>query len=79
MILGIGVCFQNIKLQLADHANDVIRANDPAKYLNDSLLGQIFQRALELLGFYWIFQPYPAQNFRREVRDANDLDLLAFG
>ena len=57
----------------------LIAADDAAEHLGHALLGQILERALELLGLHRILQPHAAQDLRREVGDADDLDRLALG
>ena len=47
--------------------------------LDDALFGQIVQRLVQLLGSHRIFQHDTAQHLRREIRNAGELQRLAFG
>ena len=44
-----------------------------------AFLGQLLQRLLEFLGLHGIRQTDAAQNFRREVGNADKVQILAFG
>ena len=79
LVLRLDAGLEHVELQLADHAHDVIAADDAAEHLRHALLGKVFQGALELLGLHRVLEPHAAQDFRREVGDADDLDRLALG
>ena len=79
VVLGLDPGLQHVELQFANHAHDMVAADDPAEHLRHALFRQILQRAPQLLGLHRILQPHAAQDFRREVGDADDLQRLAFG
>ena len=70
---------QHVELQRPDHADQRGRAVGRPEHLHDALLGQLLQRLLELLGLHGVGQADAAQDFRREARHADELDVLAFG
>ena len=79
VVLGLDAGLEHVELQLADDAHDMVAADDPAEHLGHALFRQILERAPQLLGLHRIFQPHAAQDFRREVGDADDLEGLALG
>ena len=50
-----------------------------AEQLHDAFLGQFDQRLAQLLRFHRVVQPDPAEDFRREIRHADEGDILALG
>ena len=50
-----------------------------AEHLHHALLGQLLQRLLQLLGLHRVGQPHAAQDFRREARHADEVEVLALG
>ena len=72
LILGLDPGLQHVELQLADHAHDPVAADHAAEHLGHALLGQIFQRALELLGLHRVLEPHAPQDLGREVGDAGE-------
>ena len=70
---------QHIELQRADHADQRRRAVERAKHLHDALFRHLLQRFFQLLRLHRIAQLHAPENFRREIRHAQEGDLLAFG
>ena len=70
---------QHVELQRADHADQRRRAVLRAEHLHDALLRELLQRLLQLLRLHGVGQPHAAQDFRREVRHADEIDVLALG
>ena len=70
---------QHIELQRADHADERGRAVLRAEHLHHALLRQLLQRLFQLLGLHRVRQPHAPQDFRREARHADEIDLLALG
>jgi hypothetical protein len=47
--------------------------------LGHSLFGEVLQGALKLLCLHGIVEAHPTQNLGREIGDAGETDILAFG
>ena len=67
----------DLELQLADGADDEVRADLGAEQLGDAFLGQALQRLLQVLGLERILDPHALQDFRREVGQAGEADRPA--
>ena len=68
---------QNVELQRADHAEDLLRSQQRVEDLHYAFLGQVVQRAIELLGLHGVFEADSTQQLRREIGDALKLENLA--
>jgi hypothetical protein len=60
-------------------SDDPLRANLGVKHLDDAFLAEVVERLAQLLGFGRIAQHHAAQDFRREIRQAGEADLVLFG
>ena len=70
---------QHVELQRADHADQRRRAVERAEHLHDALLRHLLQRLLQLLRLHRVAELDAAQDFRREIRHAEEGDVLALG
>ena len=69
----------HVELQHADRAQDQVVAHQRAEELGGAFLGQLRQALLQLLELERVAQARAAEQFRREVGDAGEAQLLALG
>jgi hypothetical protein len=70
---------QHVELELADDADDPVRADGGPEQANDSLFGEVVQAAPHLLDLHRIVEPDPPQDLRREVGQAGERHFAPFG
>ena len=68
----------HLELKLAHGADDEVRADAGPEQLGDALLGQAFQRFLQVLGLQRILHPHALEDFRGEVGQAGEPQGPAF-
>ena len=66
----------DVKLEDADGSQDVVVAERGAEDLHGTLLGQLLEALLELLGLEGALEDDLAEVLGREARDARELELL---
>lgn len=70
---------QHIELKGADDTHEWRRAVSRAKQLNDALPSELRARPAQLLCLHRIVKPHTSENLRREMRHADEAELLALG
>ena len=71
--------FDDVKLQHADRAEDEVVADERLEELGRAFFAQLLQPFQERFHFQRVFQANAAEEFRREVGDAGELQFFAFG
>ena len=79
LVLVFKAVRHHVKLELAHRPHHQVTAVDRGKHLGGTLLGQLLQALLQLLGLHRISQANAAKQLRGEVRDAGELQILALG
>ncbi len=69
----------HVKLQNANHAQNIVVAGQRAEDLNDSFFRELDKPFLKLFGLQGIFQTDPAEMFRGEIGDAGKAQFLPLG
>ena len=69
----------HVELQGTDNADDPVGAEIRLEDLHQAFFGQILQALAHLLDAHGVGETHAAQDFRREGRQAGDVDVLAFG
>src|SRR6185312_1203940 len=70
---------QHVELQPADDADDPVAAGERLEDARHAFLGELLQRASQMLRLHRVVEPDAAQDLRREIGDAGHTDLVTFG
>ncbi len=70
VVFGADPLRQHVELQGADHADDPVAADQRLEQRVDAFLGQLLQRAAQMLRLHRVLETHAAQDLGREIGDA---------